>query len=320
MQARCERASLAAKQALAGTIAALGAVTLRDAAAARGIDPDSAGVWAKRGRSRSAFRGHRGVWCVREAEFDAELEAWRCCWDGCERYALLSSNGRCHEHAACVKRDGLLTAEEFAAKHGFHAPYLSARLEAGEIPSTRIERGGRPAARMVDEPEALRVIAKDFRCKTDGCDGYALGTSGYCAACTTVRMRQARWPESPGKIRKVCPECGSERTVYPSLQRSGELCFDCWVQKRFDDLKYRADWIKARHGIRWARRAYGRANAALSAAKGTKMGRGRGKGSVLSPRLQQVIEERRAEGLSDRAIAREIHVREATVRRFKPAS
>jgi hypothetical protein len=322
-----ERAALAAKQALAERVAALGAVTLRAAAAARGIDPDSAGMWAKRGLSRSAFRGPRGVWCVREAEFDAELEAWRCSWDGCDRFALLSAAGRCHEHAGRPKPDGRLRAEEFAAKHGLHLAYLLERLAAGEIPAQRVDRQGGPVERdrfhatwRITEQEALEALDERFRCNTDGCDGHALGPSGYCAACTTARMQAARWPESPGKIRKACAECGSVREVYPSLQRAGDLCFACWTQRRFDDLMYRAAWINARHGLRWARRACGQANAARSAAKGTKMVRGRGKGPILTPPMQELIATRRAEGQSDRAIAREIHVSDATVRRFRPAS
>jgi hypothetical protein len=233
LQARCERASFAAKQALAARIAALGAVTLRDAAAARGIDPDSAGVWAKRGLSRSAFRGPRGVWCVREAEFDAELEQSRCTWDGCERYALISANGRCHEHAGCAQPDGRLTAEEFAAKRGLNLAYLLKRLAAGEIPAERVDRRGRPVGRdqfhatwRITERDALAALDK-LRCGTEACDAYALAPSGYCARCTTARMQSARWPDSPGKIRKACPSCGSERTVYPSLQRSGEFCARC---------------------------------------------------------------------------------------------
>jgi hypothetical protein len=229
-----QRASLAAKQAAAERITALGAITLRAAAAARGIDPDSAGVWAKRGLSRSAFRGPRGVWCVREAEFDAEIEAWRCSWDDCARYALLSSTGRCHEHAGRPKPDGRLTAEEFAAQHDLHLAYLLKRLAAGEIPGQRVDRQGRPVERdrfhatwRIAEQVALQVIAERFRCQTDGCAHHAIGPSGYCAACTTARMQSARWPQSPGKIRKVCTKCASERTVYPSLQRSGDLCVHC---------------------------------------------------------------------------------------------
>jgi hypothetical protein len=236
VQARCERASLAAKQALVDGIAALGAVRLREAAAARGIDPDSAGVWAKRGLSRSAFRGPRGVWCVRDPEFDAELEAWRCSWDGCERYALLSATGRCHEHAGRPEPDGRLTAEELAAKHGLNLAYLLERLAAGDIPAERVDRQGRTveltsfhATWRITERDALKALDKDFRCKTDGCERYALAPSGYCAPCTTARMQSARWPESPGKIRKVCPACGSEREVYPSLQRSGERCVHCSI-------------------------------------------------------------------------------------------
>jgi hypothetical protein len=235
VQARCERASLAAKQALAEAIAAFGAVPLRAAAIARGIDSDSAGVWAKRGLSRSAFRGPRGVWCVREAEFDAELPAWRCSWDGCERFALLSATARCHEHAGCAEPDGRLTAEELTAKHGLNLGYLLERLAAGEIPGERVDRQGRPVGRdhfhatwRIAEQAALEAL-DELRCETDGCDRYALAPTGYCAACTTARMRAARWRDSPGKIRKVCTECGSERTVYPSLQRSGGLCVRCSI-------------------------------------------------------------------------------------------
>lgn len=237
VQARCERASAEAKQSLTKRIAKLGAVPLRSAAAARGIDPDSAGVWAKRGLSTSAFRGPRGVWCVREPGFDAELEAWRCSWDdGCERYALLSSTGRCHEHAGRPKPDGRLTAEEFAAKHGLNLGYLLERLVAGEIPAERVNRQGRTVQRdhfhatwRITEQDALEALDEHFQCKTDGCDTYALAPSSYCAACTTTRMQSARWPESPGKIRKICPECGRERIVYPSLQRAGDLCGHCSI-------------------------------------------------------------------------------------------
>jgi ribosomal protein S14 len=230
-----ERASLAAKQALARRIASLGAVPLRAAAAARGIDPDSAGVWAKRGLSRSTFRGPRGAWCVREAEFDAELPAWRCKWDGCERYALLSATGRCREHSGCAESDGRLTAEELAAKYSLNLAYLLKRLDAGEIPGQRVDRQGRAVERdrfhatwRITEQNALQAL-DELRCKTDGCDRYALAPTGYCAACTTARMQAARWRDSPGKIRKVCTECGSERTVYPSLQRSGGLCVRCSI-------------------------------------------------------------------------------------------
>jgi hypothetical protein len=238
---------------LAEQIAALGAVTLRDAAVAEGIDPASAGVRAKRGLIQSAFRGPRGVWCVRPAEFHAECQQWRCTWEeGCERYAPLSANGRCHEHAACVERDGRLTAEEFAAKYGLYPPYLNARLEAGDIPSTRVERGGRPAARMVDESVTLRVIRERFRCKAGpakadeqmrwdddggppfpdgfgGCNGYALGPSGYCSDHATGAASTAR---ARGKVLKVCAQCGRERDVFPSLQRSGDLCLDCWMDSK----------------------------------------------------------------------------------------
>ena len=237
VQARCERASLAAKQALDDAIAALDAVPLRAAAAARGIDPDSAGVWAKHGLSRSAFRGPRRVWCVREAELDAELPQWRCSWGSCDRYALLSKTGRCHEHAGCAEPDGRLTAEEFAAKHGLNLAYLLERLAAGEIPGDRVDRQGRSVERdrfhatwRITERDALTALDK-LRCKTDGCIAYALAPGGYCGKCTAARNWSAdqRWPDSPGKIRKECTGCGRVREVYPSLQRAGDLCAGCSI-------------------------------------------------------------------------------------------
>jgi transposase len=90
--------------------------------------------------------------------------------------------------------------------------------------------------------------------------------------------------------------------------------------QRFNDPMWRAAWIKAHNGIRRARRAWGRANTTGAKARGSKMGRGYGKGPVLTPDLQQLIVALQLEGRSNRAIAREIHVSEATVRRFRPAS
>jgi hypothetical protein len=247
VQARCERASRAASEAFVDGITALGAVTLRDAAAARGIDPDSAGVWAKRGLSQSAFRGPRGVWCVREAEFDEEVKTCRCSWDGCPRYALLSTTGRCHDHAGRAEPDGRLTADEFAAKHGLNLGYLLNRLLAGEIPAARVDRRRRAVERThfhatwrIDERDALQVLDEHFRCATDDCVRYALSPTGCCADCTTARMQSARWPESAGKIRKLCTECGHERTVYASLQRSGNLCSVCWMASEERAEAYRA--------------------------------------------------------------------------------
>jgi hypothetical protein len=90
--------------------------------------------------------------------------------------------------------------------------------------------------------------------------------------------------------------------------------------RRFNDSKWRGLWINARYGIRAARKAWGKSNTLLSAAKGTVVGRPPGSGSVLTRELRQLIVTRRAEGHGNREIAREIHVSEATVRRFKPAS
>src|SRR5205085_64735 len=100
------RASLAATQAQADRIEALGAVRLRDEAIVRGIHPDIASQWAKAGPSTTAFRAPGAVWCVRgEAQFAAELEHCRCSWPDCPRFALNAAR-RCHEHAGCVERGG----------------------------------------------------------------------------------------------------------------------------------------------------------------------------------------------------------------------
>lgn len=183
------RASLAAKQAQTDRLAELGAVPLRAAAAARGIHPDIAGEWAKRGLSTSAFRGPKRVWCVREQEFASELEHWRCSWADCQRYALNAAR-RCHEHAGAIERRGRLTADEFAAKHELNLGQLLARLQAGEIPADRVERGGRPAAWLIDEHTALQILDQHYRCQGDGCSRYALEPgSRYCAHCSRKRSQ-----------------------------------------------------------------------------------------------------------------------------------
>jgi hypothetical protein len=232
------RASLAAKQALEDRVAAVDAVKLQSFGDARGIDYDSLYKWWKRGQSTNVFRGPRGVLCVRvsdEPALDAELEPWRCVWeeDGerCPRYALLSASGRCRHHDACVVRDGRLTAEEFVETHeerGVDLAYLLERLEAGEIPvDERVERGGRPAAWLLDEAQVLAVIEERFRCKTGGCDLYALGPTGYCSRHATGAAFAAR---ALPKVRKVCPCCGRVREDFPSQQRAGDLCIDCWMK------------------------------------------------------------------------------------------
>jgi DNA-binding CsgD family transcriptional regulator len=91
-------------------------------------------------------------------------------------------------------------------------------------------------------------------------------------------------------------------------------------QTRFNDPHWRGSWIQARHGLRAARLAWSQAVKSLAAAKGTIVGRPPGSGRVLTPELQQLIQAGRAAGRSNRAIARGLHVSEATVRRFKPAS
>jgi hypothetical protein len=249
------RASQAAKQALADRIAELGAVRPRGAARKKGIGPDTAGKWAKlrleSGESTCVFRGPRGVLCARsDAELDAELELWRCTWvqkggECCKRYALNASR-RCHEHAGCVERGGRLTAEDFAEtydKRGVNLGYLLARLvekdggiylvldDRGEqlvgIPGERVKRGGRPAAWLLGKQGTLAVLDKHFQCNEDNCSRYALAPTGYCSLHAAGAASHAR---AQPKARAVCKSCGGLREDFPSQQRDGDLCFDCWMQ------------------------------------------------------------------------------------------
>jgi DNA-binding NarL/FixJ family response regulator len=76
--------------------------------------------------------------------------------------------------------------------------------------------------------------------------------------------------------------------------------------------RFRATWYLARHK---SHAEFGRLASVLAAARGTKTGRPRGS-RILTPEVKRTILARRAEGLSNRAIARELHVSEPIVRRF----
>jgi hypothetical protein len=186
-----KRASSAASETISRKLDDLGAVKLADALEARGINYAVGYNWATCGRSGSlrppVFRGPRRMLCVREDELDAELEKWRCTWedaDGrCERYALLSQTGVCHEHRLAIPRAGMMTATEFAEKHDIFPAHLTARLAAREIPGKPMDRGASPAGWLVDEHAALEMFRGRFICAGDGCERFALGPSGYCGAC-----------------------------------------------------------------------------------------------------------------------------------------
>jgi hypothetical protein len=213
-------------------VAALGAVTLPDAAAARGIDVTTMQKWAP--RSESAFRGPQRMWLFRDTELDAELEQWRCTWeDGCPEFALLSTSSprRCKRHAADVDRRGGVLATELARELGVDPVDLLERVKNGEIPRERVDRGGRPAAYRLDRDEALAVIERDFLCRwRGGCrsrgghPGYALGESRHCREHAAGAASIAR---AAGKVRVTCPGCGDVREDYPSQVRAGELCTHC---------------------------------------------------------------------------------------------
>jgi hypothetical protein len=87
--------------------------------------------------------------------------------------------------------------------------------------------------------------------------------------------------------------------------------------RRFEDASFAGKWHQGRHKNK---AGYGKRNVQYAKAKGTRVGRPRGSGSVLTRELKEQIATLRAEGRGNREIAREIHVSEATVRRFKPAS
>lgn len=218
------RASAAASRAIDEKIAGLGAVRLRDAALARGINPDTLYEWARRGRGGSPFVGPRRILIVREAELDAELEKYRCEWDGCERFALLSNSGRCKQHDAALSRAGRLTAAEFAEQHAVNLPGLLSKLGAGEIPGIYVDRNGRPGGWLVDEQEVLEKIEDQFRCAWNGCNHIAFGRTGYCSKHAGAAAAKERGTH---KVRKTCSRCGVEREDFPSQQRSGDLCGQC---------------------------------------------------------------------------------------------
>jgi hypothetical protein len=224
-------AASAAFTASAEQFRAQGALPLCEAAEAKEIDPATAGVWAKRSARKSLFRGPRGSWWVRSMrEFDAEVEKFRCLGEECNRYALLSAGRLCSRCRRRVPRGDRLTAEEFAAKRDLPLRPLTRRLETSDLPGERIDRDGFPDAWLVDEGQILDALRERFTCKGEGCTRFALGDTGYCGDCSPAgnapARALARWPESPGKVRKVCT-CGSVREVYPSLQRSGDLCVHC---------------------------------------------------------------------------------------------
>lgn len=212
---------------LAEQISALGAVKLRDAATARGIHPDTLYEWARRGIGKSPFRGPRGIMCVRESELDAELEHFRCDWDGCPEYALLSKSGKCKVHDAAVPRQGKLTAQEFANKHPVNLNALVVKLENGEVPGEKADRRGRrPGGWLLDEEEALAAL-DGFRCRWwKGCTNYALGESRHCPDHAGAAAAEG-WAK--GKVAlPPCKKCGSVYENYPSQhQRKGELCREC---------------------------------------------------------------------------------------------
>jgi hypothetical protein len=246
------RASEAAASAFRSKVAALGAVTLPEAAAARGIERATLEAWVRRGRSTSFSRGPRRAWVVRLDDLDTELQKWACSWGGCTEYALLSAQPEgerlCKQHAAAVRRDGKLTATEFAQRHGLDAPSLMRRLEAREIPAERVERGGRPVAWLLVEQEALRVLDQRFRCPwLAGCDRYGVGPTHHCSdhAGAATAVANAR-----GKIRKACVGCGAVRDDFPSQQRRGPLCGRCHLKSEEFDRKrreaVRAVWAPSR--------------------------------------------------------------------------
>ena len=226
-------------------VAALGAVTLPEAAAVVGVGEDSLRRWVADGHGKTAFRGPKGTgrpWLFRLDELRAELEAWRCTWeDGCPEFALLSTSSprRCKRHAPDVDRRGGVTATELARELGVDPVDLLERAKKGEkgekggIPAERVDRGGRPAAYRLDRDEALAVIERDFLCQwrggcgaRDGRPGYALGESRHCREHAAGAASIAR---AAGKVRVTCPgpECGDVREDYPSQVRAGELCTHC---------------------------------------------------------------------------------------------
>jgi hypothetical protein len=234
------RASKAARRALQARVAELGAVTLPDAAAARGIDATRFQKWVSRGHSKSAFRGPRNAWCFREHQLDAELEDWQCAWEGCSVYALLceSEPRLCRHHVAAVRRDGKLTATEFAEEYGLDPPSLLDRLMAGEIPGERIERGGRPVAWLLDQQKAPAVLEDRFRCRWHkGCNSFTVSPTLHCSdhAGAAAAIKSAR-----GKVVLVCADCGETYEDYPSqIKRKGDLCHDCNLASEEFDRKRR---------------------------------------------------------------------------------
>jgi hypothetical protein len=204
-----QKASDAALRAFHEKVAALGAVTLPDAAAAVGVDEDSLRKWDKQLGNASVFsRGPRNARVCRLPELRAELEQWRCTWPeeegGCERFALLSRSGRCKRHDAAVPRHGKSFSTEYANARRIGHPDLIARLEAGEIPGERVERRGRPVAWLLDEREADAVLDEHWRCRWhEGCDRYGVGPTRHCNDHAGAATQIAN---AAGKVRVTCSD------------------------------------------------------------------------------------------------------------------
>ena len=162
--------------------------------------------------TRGAFRGRRAQadLVFRVDELDAELEAWRCTWeDGCPEFALLSTSSprRCKRHAPAVARRGMLSATEFAEKHGIDptdlVAWLEARLEAGEGVGERVDRGGRHAGWLLDEAKVLAILDAEWRCRWHkGCPNYGVGPTRHCGDHAGAATQIAN---AAGKVRVTCP-------------------------------------------------------------------------------------------------------------------
>ena len=87
--------------------------------------------------------------------------------------------------------------------------------------------------------------------------------------------------------------------------------------RRFNAAKWRANWIKARHGLSAARRAWGRANVALSSAKGATVGRPTGSFELPPGVTPAMILKMRARGMTQEQIAIAVSRSGALVSRFQ---
>jgi hypothetical protein len=224
----------------------------------------------------------------------------RCIRNGCSRRVIGAGPG-CHLH----RRDGR-RRPRVTLRPRKRTPLTGDRLE-------RLQEGRRlyraEVERVKAERELLDVDELLERLRRAGVPRSLAAISGY------VRDGLLEPERGHGFVK---PQLFTEASV-DELERRLRSHLDGRLV-RFNDPARRGAWINARHGISFARRAWGAANKAGSAAKGTVVGRPPGSGSVLTRQLQQRIDVLRGEGQSNRAIAREIHVSEATVRRYRPAS